>query len=512
MTIRRILITAAVAAIAVSAFALSPEHTEFGKGPAQFLMTKEEAAQWKTITTDDAAEKFIALFWARRDPTPGTARNENREQFNVYVEQADKNFNNGKSRGALSDRGKTLILYGPPKKIGRIAQRQNASPDSSETDARDDSETMVWTYEDEAARKFFGQSHIELRFVDRLGRGDYRSERGGADLASAQQKAIAAMIAQPNLTEPPSFAPAQPAAPAPATQPAAPAAVPVQTELTSAELKNAVAEFKKSGTSAHPVFASTGEYVTSEGVTYAPVLLYIPKASAPAGEATFFGVVEDASGKSVLAFEHPAVKLNATRDDFFVDKSLTLPAGKYRGYFGIAEAGKPASIVAADMELAGQLDKDAPAASQLILANNVYALSEAQFATDPYAFGGLKVIPKADKVFHKADELWYFIELRNPGLGEAAATADGTTPAREPKLQVKLDVTGVGADGKTTKMSAPPMEIAAVPIKGVPNHYGVGNSIPLATFKPGDYTFTAKVIDTVSKTSYTVTDKFKVVE
>jgi hypothetical protein len=49
-------------------------------------------------------------------------------------------------------------------------------------------------------------------------------------------------------------------------------------------------------------------------------------------------------------------------------------------------------------------------------------------------------------------------------------------------------------------------------MKGVPGHYGVGNAIPLASFKPGDYTFSAKVIDTLKKTSYTLTDKFRIVE
>jgi hypothetical protein len=49
-------------------------------------------------------------------------------------------------------------------------------------------------------------------------------------------------------------------------------------------------------------------------------------------------------------------------------------------------------------------------------------------------------------------------------------------------------------------------------MKGVPNHYGIGNSIPLASFKPGEYTFTMKVTDTVLKQSYTVAEKFRVTE
>ena len=65
----------------VSSFALSFEYLEWGRGPAHFLMTKEEAAQWKTISSDEDAKAFIALFWARRDPTPATPLNEYQEQF-----------------------------------------------------------------------------------------------------------------------------------------------------------------------------------------------------------------------------------------------------------------------------------------------------------------------------------------------------------------------------------------------------------------------------------------------
>src|ERR1041384_8145309 len=102
----RITLTAAVLAVfAVSALALNAEHTEWGKGPAQHLMTKEEIAQWKAITTDEEADKFIALFWARRDPTPQTARNELREEFENRVRGADASFKSRSLRGALTERG-----------------------------------------------------------------------------------------------------------------------------------------------------------------------------------------------------------------------------------------------------------------------------------------------------------------------------------------------------------------------------------------------------------------------
>jgi hypothetical protein len=44
----------------------------------------------------------------------------------------------------------------------------------------------------------------------------------------------------------------------------------------------------------------------------------------------------------------------------------------------------------------------------------------------------------------------------------------------------------------------------------VTGRYAIGSAFPLTSFKPGDYTITVKVIDTVGKGSHTLTDTFKV--
>jgi GWxTD domain-containing protein len=538
MRLRIYLAAMAVATLALNAFALSAEYLEWGRGPAQFLMTKEETAKWKTIASDDEAKGFVALFWARRDPTPDTPRNEFREEYERRVASADKSFISDKKRGALSDRGKILILFGQPKKMERSGgQRQGALPgmpgasstgSSTTTQAADpfaiggsDETTavQVWTYEGDEARTLFGQARALLRFIDRQGKSDYILERDSVNVSSAQQKAITRSLKQPNLTAAPSFAAAA-APPAPEAMPVPDIPAPAQTELTTDSLKAAIDEMKaaKANPWEKKGYATWGEFVTADGEYFVPVQVYVPKSAGLSAtqSLTFFGVVQDETGKNVLAFEEPA-KLTVSKDDLFVDHSLTaLPAGKYRGYFGLAENGKPVSMASADMTLAGTIDKAAATVSPLLLSNNVYPLAEAQKPDDPYAFGGLKVVPKGDRTFRSSDELWYFIELRNPGLSEPAVAADGTTAAAPvaalPKIQVKIDVDGVETGGKKVKRPAAPREIEAIELKGVPGHYGIGNAIPLTSFKPGEYTFNVKVIDTIKKASYTLSEKFTVVE
>ena len=118
---KKILIAALIVAGAtVSAFAqLSMAKADWIRGPVQFLLTPEEKTQWNAIKSDAEADRFIALFWARRDPTPGTPQNEFREEVERRVQYADQKFAAGRQRGSLTDRGKVLILFGPPSVVRR---------------------------------------------------------------------------------------------------------------------------------------------------------------------------------------------------------------------------------------------------------------------------------------------------------------------------------------------------------------------------------------------------------
>lgn len=515
MKLRFSLTAALLVCLAATAVAqLSGESAAWGQGPYQFLLTKEEAATWKTLQNDADAKNFVALFWARRDPTPTTPANEYRADVEGRILYADENFTGEKIRGSLTDRGKTLVLYGPPKRQQRL-NPEGMSFDTGlpERALETRASSLDWIYEGDEAKAIFGSVRAEVRFVDRTGTKQFQYERTRIDLSKAQQRAIERSVTQPSLTAPPTFRAAAPAAPV-QEAPAAPAAV---TELTTEALRSAVAELKAAVKNPYEgkAYLAWGEYVTTLGEYFVPVGLYVPKAAGISGDVTFFGVVEDPAGKGVRAFEQPA-KLTAVKDDFYVDKSLALPAGKHRGFFGLAQNGKVVALTSADMELAGTLDKDAAAISQLILTRDVFPLAEAQRPNDPYSFGGLKVVPKADRTYRTTDELLYFVELRNPGIGEPPLPADGTVPvnpvAPEPRLQVKVDVETTDENGKKVRRSAPLTVMPAMQLKGAPGRYGIGTGMPLASFKPGQYTFTVKVIDTIKKTSYTLSDKFTVVE
>jgi GWxTD domain-containing protein len=63
-------------------------------------------------------ERVLEDFWRRRDPTPDTAENEARLDFQARIDHANANFEApGNERGMFSDMGRVYIRYGEPDEV-----------------------------------------------------------------------------------------------------------------------------------------------------------------------------------------------------------------------------------------------------------------------------------------------------------------------------------------------------------------------------------------------------------
>ncbi len=60
---------------------LSGQYKRFLEQDAIYLITDQEEEVYRMLKTDEERDRFIASFWTVRDPTPGTTRNEFRDQF-----------------------------------------------------------------------------------------------------------------------------------------------------------------------------------------------------------------------------------------------------------------------------------------------------------------------------------------------------------------------------------------------------------------------------------------------
>jgi GWxTD domain-containing protein len=88
----------------------------------RYIITPDELARFKTVTTVRARDEFITAFWQRRDPSAGTAVNEFRDEFMRRVEYANAHFtdpNDAPHPGVESDRGRIYVTLGPPDKVER---------------------------------------------------------------------------------------------------------------------------------------------------------------------------------------------------------------------------------------------------------------------------------------------------------------------------------------------------------------------------------------------------------
>lgn len=90
----------------------------------RWLLSSSEMRELRRIDQPAAATHFVSRFWARRDPEPAQPGNTFRDTFYRRVEDADLLYGEGETRGALTDRGRALILLGPPASL-RVASEQS---------------------------------------------------------------------------------------------------------------------------------------------------------------------------------------------------------------------------------------------------------------------------------------------------------------------------------------------------------------------------------------------------
>ncbi|MBM3316284.1 MAG: GWxTD domain-containing protein [Candidatus Eisenbacteria bacterium] len=121
-----------------------------------YIAEERELAPLRMAAPQERA-RLWEEFWRRRDPTPGTERNEVKEEFLARIRHAQEEFT-GTRPGWKTDRGRIYIVHGAPGTIERFPYRAEGPA------------TEIWTYEQEGLR---------FVFVDRHGLGEFVLWREG---------------------------------------------------------------------------------------------------------------------------------------------------------------------------------------------------------------------------------------------------------------------------------------------------------------------------------------------
>ncbi|MDZ7374705.1 MAG: GWxTD domain-containing protein [candidate division KSB1 bacterium] len=102
----------------------------------------------------ESKRRFLAEFWKRRDPDPGTPENEARTDYLRRLEYANAHFGYARRPGWRSDRGRILLQYGWPDHVDRQVGEMIENP------------YEIWSYEKV-------QGGVIFVFVDRRRVNEY---------------------------------------------------------------------------------------------------------------------------------------------------------------------------------------------------------------------------------------------------------------------------------------------------------------------------------------------------
>jgi GWxTD domain-containing protein len=125
-----------------------------------YIITPKERDVFRKLETDKERDIFIEAFWKQRDPTPGTPRNEFKEEYYKRWGYANDYFGRGTPRpGWMTDMGRVYIILGPPQNIEEHEDTMGVYP------------TQIWFYIGDPAYGLPTGFHII--FFKKLGTGEF---------------------------------------------------------------------------------------------------------------------------------------------------------------------------------------------------------------------------------------------------------------------------------------------------------------------------------------------------
>jgi len=131
----------------------------------QYVADREQLDEMKKAPQDKKKDLFNE-FWKKKDPTPGTERNELMEEYFSRVAYANKHFGHY-IEGWKTDMGMVYIIFGAPNNIDRHPFEIDSKP------------YEIWTYY---------TVNREFVFVDATGFGDYRLQSPIWDLYNTRPR------------------------------------------------------------------------------------------------------------------------------------------------------------------------------------------------------------------------------------------------------------------------------------------------------------------------------------
>lgn len=457
---------------------LSEDYAGWADGPEGYLLTKKEKKEWEAITSDAEAERFIELFWARRNPEPDNPFNAFKAGFESKVRFADENLAYGRTPGSLTDRGRVLILMGRPD--GRDIRGASQAPTANNLGGSDmvEGRTDIWVYESSKLPKEFKAKGSQLVFSfyeERLDTDNFaldRSNRESFKAMNALSRAPDVYLLHPDLMEVPKPISIAGASPASAAH--------------LAWLDEDEAPF-------NDVVIVIAEMGINDGVSR-PLWVHLELPPDAPQLDLLAGRVKGADGEVVSNFETAATPLEGQYGSVY-HLSFPLDEGSYTVDIVGAAGDEPQVTRSLETEIS-----DVPEAgtwmSPLWLGMAASPNREAKLG-EAFTIGGWHLTPISGPELTRTSEIAYFGFVVRPALNEEGAVD------LKARIRVKRDGKPLGQ----------PLIMPLNPSQMFRDLYMYGNSIALSALPvTGAYDFEFKITESNSDSSVERTLSLEVTE
>ena len=477
-----------------------------------YIITDEERAAFKKLTTDEEREQFIEQFWERRNPNPGSPENEFKEEYYRRIAYSNEHFASG-IPGWKTDRGRMYIMYGPPDEIESHPSGGNYQRPPEEGGGQ----TETYPFEDWTYNYIEGiGNNVQLEFVDPSMSGEYRltmdpGEKDallhvpGAGLTDLEAMGMASKVDRFTRTDGMTIGKSLGGLPE------------SMNEFT--RLDTFAKLFKPPAVKFNDLRASVTHKITSQIVPFevrtdfirvtpesvlTPItvevsnkdLEFLNKNGVMHAVLDIYGQLSTLGGRVATTFEDSVV-LDVPEHDFqgyvnrksVYQKALPLRPGHYKLSMVVKDE-TSGNIGSTDVGLVvPQFDDDKLSNSSLILADLIQQLPTSQVGTGPFVIGGTKVRPSVNGVFTRDQNLGIYMQVYN---------LEPDPKTHKPSAEIHYDLT---RDGKPVFTKSEEAQTAQVTIS---------KTLPLKPLEPGKYTLEIKVTDNVSKQSLSPTASFQV--
>jgi GWxTD domain-containing protein len=481
-----------------------------------YIITDDERAAFKKLSTDDEREQFVEQFWERRNPNPSSPENEFKEEYYRRIAYANEHYASG-IPGWKTDRGRIYIMYGPADEI----ESHPSGGSYVRTPQEGGGETATYPFETWRYRYIDGiGTNIILEFVDPTMTGEYHltmdpgekdallhvpgagltqlEAMGMADKSDRFKRSDGMTIGESMGGNPENF-----------------------NEFTRLDLyakiwKPPAVKFKDlravvtSRLSAQllPFDVRTDFMRVTEESVLTPITVQVAnrdlqfdnKDGVMHAVMDIFGQITTLSGRMASTFEDSMV-LDVPENDFqrYVDrksvyqKVVPLRPGLYK-----------VSVVLKDdinghmgsLELrikVPRFNDDQLSSSSLVLADLIQPLPTSQVGTGPFVIGGTKVRPSVNQEFTRDQNLGIYMQVYNLGL-------DPQT--HRPSADIQYEIL---KDGKALLTQTE----QAAKIANASQQVTLQKTMPLKSLQPGKYTVQIKVTDKVKNQTVSPTASFE---